>query len=119
VRTIKFRAWDTEQKLMFSNEEMHYKDEDNSVFALITDPEFNGGYYEFMQYTGLQDKNGKEIYESDLLKDEENFIWEVFYENGGFNVRCSDLMAEETLYETCRYDEVVGNIYSNPNLLEG
>lgn len=76
------------------------------------------------QFTGLYDKNGKEIYEGDILKRTVakengfgNFIGVVDYKAGGF------LLKEE--YGYCPfYDtfgstyEVIGNIYDNPELLE-
>ena len=78
------------------------------------------------QYTGLTDKNGKKIFEGDIVQYYGTYALEVFIENGHTKIRwfdtvtkskCTELFFghdEEALGEV----EVIGNIHDNPELLE-
>lgn len=74
------------------------------------------------QYTGLKDRHGQEIYEGDILRDDEMGLNVVWWENGSFWLEMfyeggQSLMEHLTDYnEVC---EVIGNIYENPELLKG
>ncbi|MDS1015161.1 YopX family protein [Lentilactobacillus buchneri] len=82
------------------------------------------------QYTGLKDKNGKDIYEGDILAWHSNiyrkhdWVGLVLYRGAGFAVQESDksYSSPEWLDCACRKDaniiEVIGNIHENPELLE-
>ena len=88
-----------------------------------------------MQYTGLHDKNGKEIYEGDIVLYKD---WEMAYEGGGNDSFinkgiveycedncCYNVTERQTvditdvLYKDNEDLEVIGNIYDNPELLGG
>lgn len=115
MREIKFRAWDTETK------EMNYDFlSKNWLLVCIQSP-----YVELMQYTGLKDKNGKEIYEGDIATWFVNGISRtapVYYDTEqacfwmGKEVNGKGGMVLNDWYRG-EY-EVIGNIYENPHLLE-
>lgn len=118
MREMKFRVWDKEKKQM---------SEPETLQSIILGAEkFNQyGELEIMQYTGLKDKHGKEIYEGDLLRwhDETlRVIWRtvgwvllgpLFKRLGTKDGPCSEFNTMGYIIQS----EVVGNIYENPELL--
>ena len=120
MREIKFRAWDTvgKQWLWITG----FETAETSVSDGYTlDGLFHDGDYVgkegivLMQYTGLKDKNGKEIYEKDVCK-LDNFTGVVVFSDGCF--RISDGRRTAYFISTdCREVEVIGNVFENGELL--
>jgi hypothetical protein len=124
MRKIKFRAWDKENEKMMKVSSLHLENKEISVKE-------NGTFHLFrmqdlMQYTGLRDKNGKEIYEGDivLIKLDETSTWYktvVGFKKGAFIANLID--KEDYVYIfhhgfTGDDFEIIGNVYENKNLLE-
>ncbi|MGF9909552.1 YopX family protein [Brevibacillus porteri] len=120
-REVKYRAWDKEQNKMlgpnFDREQYAIVSYNGLALLDITREDEDGYDYEmdveWLQYTGLHDKNGKEIYEGDILLWDGGFkvYVRVHFKDGMF------LAGDMPLYD-CVDEEVVGNIYENPELLE-
>ena len=132
-RTIKFRAWDKEYEKMTYFDEEDYEYKPPLVFRLdqvfkkddnyddYEDFEYNDitDKVEIMQYTGLHDKNGKEIYEGDIVKS--FFVDTDEAGNEIYKYYIIEVKYDEVL---CSYKidkfmnlEVIGNIYENKELL--
>ena len=122
MRDIRLRAWDfTQNKMLDGSHFMiegcgsKWRKLDNKMMERIYDD------LKLMQYTGLKDKNGVEIYESDLLKiklnEEETVVATVVFDRGAFNVALSNGNGYTVAYIN-HEAEVIGNIYENQKLLE-
>ena len=132
MREIKFRAWLKEDKKMvnvetmdFADKSMQYLEKSEIVNAyLLRRVIFDD--IELMQYTGLKDKNGAEIYDGDIVLVELSgtstwYKTVVKIKEGAFIASLID--GEDYIYIfNCGFDsndfEILGNIYENKNLLE-
>ena len=114
MRKIKFSAWDKLNKEMINFESINFQE--RRVYKdTVSYRKFND--IELMQYTGLKDMKGKEIYEGDILFEtfrEEYF--KVVFENGSFRAEVDEYSLD--LEDYANICEVVGNIYENPELIE-
>lgn len=119
MRTLKFRAWNPVDMEMISDPLVY-----DSVGINDNFENFKRDEYYMMQFTGLTDKNGKDIYESDLLKSgRTGLIYRVEWDNdigqeARFIARCTEpkkdfIMAPYSWGE----NEIIGNIYQNKDLL--
>lgn len=124
MREIKFRAWDAEEKNFICFDAL------DGVLSKCDEAYRKRCVGKFEQFTGLNDKNGKEIYEGDILKEiaPRGFIFRVFGVAGGFVINAfqdeitmlrfaepiANMQTAGYIQEQC---EVIGNIHESPELL--
>lgn len=73
---------------------------------------------ELMQYTGLKDKNGEEIYEGDILGKQFYVNAIVSYDDGAFEQGWNCYREHRLDQDFCSSREIIGNIYENKDLIE-
>lgn len=130
MREIKFRAWHKKEKRMshvnvFSQAEgwVHTPGEHGCYEV------WNAGKYEIMQYTGLKDKNGKEIWNGDIVSlgsfdtlrahiEYQHCSFVLVHKKDSERKQYCDNGVSEPIFKNCEVSlEVIGNIYENPDLL--
>ena len=144
MRKIKFRVWDGEKMISFGEAKTRELISYQLPGEIGDEIRSEYGDVKIMQYTGLKDKNGKEIYEGDILKPRQYYIDE-YYEDGkhklsdefgvvefkkyhddeGHLVKehygwiMNNYIMDHTLVDVVKRGcEVIGNIYENKDLLK-
>ncbi len=123
MREIKFRAWDKESKKMKEVSDISwdnhggvdlrascYSHDDSNIYAET-----------LMQFTGLKDKNGKEMYEGDIVKCKYGWLGFIVFRKGAY--WCEEIVTQKInshapIFNEWEELEVIGNIYENPELKE-
>lgn len=124
MREIKFRAWDKEHK-----EWVKYSITDNiPIFCHNTSrwrTDKEGERFTLCQYTGLKDKNNREIYEGDIVRAVVFSKWigvaKYSDKNQAFVFECIDKNYRGNIVFMSQFDQgfkILGNIYENPEMLE-
>lgn len=130
MREYKFRAWDNENNQMLDVQELNFEDcfygGEMQIKTTMYNDYFDCREMPLMQYTGLHDKNGKEIYEGDIVNCQTKYgkakaiikfidskfvaYWDskITHPKNGHHIAC---------YDINKRFEVIGNIYNNKELL--
>lgn len=112
MKEIKFRIWDKERKEMINIGRIDIADGSckPTIFGDIFYDYWND--VELMQYTGLKDKDGVEIYEGDIVETEDYYVGDRLMVKGTKQIIDDIRFCGKLL--PCK---VIGNIYENPELL--
>lgn len=134
-REVKFRIWDkTSNRMLYQDDfERVELDTKNKMVSLVRSETIESSYVldyedgieaEIMQYTGLKDKNGKKVYEDDIIQYSHKAVgmilrkvrmkygmWGIEGIVKGTQIHFANILESEY--------EVIGNIHENPELLEG
>lgn len=132
MRELKFRVWDIERECYLNETELAGIAPDGKYIWYIEEEEISEleieGNYVLEQYTGLKDKNGKEVYAGDIL----GGIWESGFiswcekckqlQYHSADIDCMACSGDVYWYELAEDDgklEVIGNVHENADLLGG
>lgn len=123
MREIKFRVWDVERKSWMNEQDVYNEVQEQARW----NPE-RGQFYKLMQFTGLHDKSGKEIFEGDIIQ------WHGYEGQNGKQIRTIRKRAIGMTVDAFRNSfiddcfhlqnllrqatiEVIGNVHENPELI--
>ncbi len=135
-REIKFRAWDKKNACFYKPIFEAWAGRLSTLFiglsGDLSEHTMSGLTHESLfpdrfiieQYTGLKDKNGREIYDGDIVRDSYDSMQSVIFWNPVGSWGCYEIVDPKylmtyTVDEDDDADEIIGNIHENPELLEG
>lgn len=128
MRDIRFRCWDNVNECMRPVYMLHFTDDEPMNIQTSMQEWINGKDAILMQFTGLKDKNGKEIYEGDVMHykpyvNNSNYEanMEVKFNDGAFYLsqgvgKTYEICA--AAINSCAVMEVIGNVWEHPELLK-
>lgn len=119
MREIKFRAFNKSLKIMHEVSSINFTYKEIIVDTFDDYWELDFKDVELMQYAGLRDKNGKEIYEGDIVEYVKNGLYNkgyVVFDYGAFMIKDDSNVLKRI--DHLKNAVVVGNIYENKELLD-
>lgn len=129
-RVIKFRAWLDFEERMIKWNNLHLETDKTGLFIWVGDDEDDNfgsasgeSGFKLMQFTGLTDKNGVEIYEGDIYENKNGVKWVIYYDTKSARFLGDALNRD---YKRSSFSgkqgsiagAVIGNIYEDKHLLE-
>lgn len=121
-REIKFRAWHPQVKRMFEVGDIDFIKEEVMLRHWGWE---SSNDIDLMQYAGREDKNGRKIYEGDIVRtgkdnigDPELMIGQVIMREGSWLIENEKMQEAIELFSEITSREVIGNIFENPELRE-
>lgn len=136
-REIKFRVWDKAKHRMLGVDQLAFGPNGELVSIYSDGPDFSNdsdalmgekpdlNEAVLMQYVGLEDKNGRKIYEGDIVHtgkdnigDPEPMVGKVIMREGSWLIENEKKQEAVDLFSEITSREVIGNIFENPEMLE-